>query len=241
MLFRRLQNKFNSREVDTLYRDLTEENIDIPVDFQPSISEIEFLELSPFAVLGFSDEQGNDQILLYWTNNSHTVRASLVRATPTNRIVSSFTTILEDKAMIQTVYNVRMQMDTDTLHIRNVTSSLSATYDFHLQQIANYENQHGKPISITSSTELIELSNYLGGKNQRDFFENRIQSTQKYMVLYIVLIIVCTLAIFLSQWVNLMSLFGLVGIVMGICIIFFKSSSLEEAFGSVEGRKKQKN
>lgn len=225
----------------TSYMDLTDEKLDFPAKFQDRVSELETLGFQPFAVLDTSEKHDRSRTLWYWTDDSHTVRAYLSLVPPFKQMITAFITVMEDEGTIETAYNVRMQMDTDSLHVRNVTTSLSVAYDFHLQQIVTYESQHGQPIAIRTSTELVEWSNHFEQKQHPVVYKNRIENLSKYTMLYGALVIGFILALFISQWIDITIAVGITGIVMGVGYNMVSFSDVEDAFGSVEARKKKKN
>lgn len=238
---RQMLKKFQETGRVTPYLDLTDENLDLPTKFQETVAELETLGFEFFAVLDASENHDRSQTIWYWTDETQTVRAYLSLVPPLKQMVTAFITILEDEGTVETGYNVRMQMETNNLHVRNITTSLSVAYDFHLQQIVKYEEQHGQPIAISNSAELLEWSNHLKQKQYPAVYENRLENLSKYTMLIAFMIIGLILAVFISQWIDIAIAVGITGIIMGVALNFFNYADVKEAFGSVEGRKKQKN
>ena len=141
---------------------------------------------------------------------------------------------MEDDAAIETAYRVRMQMDTDTLHVRNVTTSIESAYDYHQHQLAIYEAQHGAPVAISSPAELVEYSNRLKKIHHPQVYANRMEHVRRYLIFYAVTIAGFVIALFVAPWFNLMFSFAIIGILVGASFSLFNLEETDASFGSVE-------
>lgn len=232
---------FDERGKNIPYLDLTENDLPFPQKFDAHLAKIETLRFKQFATIDASDKHNGSRILWYWVDESHTVRLSMSLVQPLNQIYISFITVLEDEAVIETGYRTRMQMDTDRLHIRNVSTNLEATHDYHLHQIATYEAVHGAAIAIHRSAELIEWSNRLKKRNHPLIYQNRIEKYSQYLIIYAVLATAFIVAFLLSSFVNLIFSVAVITILIGIASSYFEVEELIAAFGSVKQGKKKKN
>ena len=238
---RRLQSNFEAGGKNIPYLDVTEQNLTPPEKLEANIRELEALGFTSFAVLDASDKHDGSRLLWYWADESHTIRAYIALLQPFNRVVTAFITVLEDDAAVETAYRVQMQMDAGTLHVRNVTTSIEAAYDYHQHQLAIYEAQHGAPVVISSPAELLDYSNRLKKVHHPLVYKNRIENVSRYLAFYGLTIAGFILALFLAPWIDLLISFAMIGILIGVSFSIFNLEETDASFGSVEkyGKKKK--
>lgn len=207
---------FKEHQSATLYRDMSEQNINPPNQLKNRIQELDALGLQYFGVLDISLAQDGSQLLWYWTDPSYIIRAYVTVKPPFNRVVSGFISILDDETVIETVYRVNLHITSETLINRNITSSLDDAYAYHQYQLATQSLDHGDAIVVSTVPELIDYSERLRRQNHDVIYAYQKDHCYRYLKFCGINVLTFASVVVFAPYFNLMYLFPILMLILGL-------------------------